>query len=67
MRTLVLAALLLAAVPSAGIAAPCVPDSLAGYIALGAGGLTHRLRHVRGLHDARRTTRDRNRPHDDRR
>lgn len=40
MRTYALAALLLAAVPSAGIAAPCVPGSLAGYIALGAGGCT---------------------------
>jgi len=40
MRTVALAALLLAAVPSAGIAAPCVPDSLAGYIGLGAGGCT---------------------------
>jgi hypothetical protein len=40
MRTFALAALLLAAVPAASTAAPCVPDSLAGYIGLGAGGCT---------------------------
>jgi hypothetical protein len=40
MRNCLLAALLMAALPSPGTAAPCVPGTLAEYVGLGSGGCT---------------------------
>jgi hypothetical protein len=38
MRTMILVAVMMLGLPSIGAGAPCVPDSLAAYIALGGGG-----------------------------